>query len=138
MIAYSNDDKNSNSEITINGQKSGGGKKTGEERESLSPHTDTFPVAGQYLQVDHELTNKEPSEALKKVISTRVVAAEGFELKEVTEEEMTKIMKMMNGKKSCGLDWICGYSLKSVSETLEPELRHLVNLTIRNHSYVDA
>ena len=61
--------------------------------------------------------------------------AEGFELKEVTEEEMTKIMKTMNGKISCGLDWICGYSLKFVSEMLEPELRHLVNLTIRNHSY---
>ena len=57
---------------------------------------------------------------------------EGFELLEVTEEEVSKLVRKIKGKKSCGLDWICGYSLKLVARDLLPELTEMINLTIRN------
>ena len=85
-----------------------------------------------------EHSNNDPLSALKKFISKRRVPEDGFKLEEITEEEMTRILKTMSGKKSCGLDWICGHSLKTVAGILEPEIRHIVNLTIRNHSYVNS
>ena len=72
-------------------------------------------------------SSSDPLKALNKFLSQRTVPTEGFEMKDVTEEEMKKILRQMNGKKSCGLDWICGHSLKSVGEVLEPELRHMIN-----------
>ena len=80
----------------------------------------------------------DPLIALKKFLTKRNVPAEGFKIKEVTEEELKKILKKMNGKKACGLDWICGYSLKLVGQILEQEIRHVINLTIRNKSYVNV
>ena len=80
----------------------------------------------------------DPLSALRKFLSKKTIPAEGFELKDVTEEEMSKILKKMKSKKSCGLVWICGLSLKTTAEILEPEIRYIVNLTIRNKSYVKS
>ena len=88
--------------------------------------------------LSEEHGNNDPLLALRKFIAKRRVPVDGFEVKEVTEEEMSRILKTMSGKKSCGLDWICGHSLKTVARILEPEIRHMVNLTIRNHSYVNS
>ena len=78
----------------------------------------------------------DPLSALRKFLPKKTIPAEGLELKDVTEEEMSKVLKQMKNKKSCGLYWICGLSLKTTAEILEPEIRHIVNLTIRNKSYV--
>ena len=80
----------------------------------------------------------DPMKELKHFIKNKTIPEEGFKLQEVGEEDMKKLLKKMKGKKSCGLDWICGYSLKSVSDVIEPELRELVNLTIRKNSYTNS
>ena len=82
--------------------------------------------------------NNDPLGVLRGFLASKLIPDDGFELKEVTEVEMLKVMKKMHGKKSCGLDWMCGYSLKMVHDVIEPEIRHIINLTIRNSSYVHS
>ena len=43
----------------------------------------------------------------------------------------------MKGKKSLGLDWICGFSLKLSSECLTDELKALINIKIQKHKFVE-
>ena len=42
-----------------------------------------------------------------------------------------KLIKSMKGKKSCGLDWLWGYSLKLAAKDLVPELKPSKNTSIR-------
>ena len=41
----------------------------------------------------------------------------------------------MKGKKSSGVDWICGYSLKIAAKDLQPELKRIINLSIRTGQF---
>ena len=72
---------------------------------------------------------------LKRFLATRSVPAEGFSLKAISREETEKLIKTMKGKKSCGLDWICGYSLKLASKDLTDELEQLINISIKNGQF---
>ena len=65
---------------------------------------------------------------LKIFFSDKEVPQGGFKMREITAEEMNKLIKGLKGKKSCGLDWICGFSLKIAAPTLAEELRFLTNL----------
>ena len=56
--------------------------------------------------------------------------AGGFELKEISPEQMKKNIKGMKGKKA----WICGYSLKISAPPLSEELRFLTKLFFRSGS----
>ena len=56
-------------------------------------------------------------------------------MKEISEEETKKLIKSLKGKKSCGLDWICGYSLKLASNELSPELEKLINISIKSGQF---
>ena len=72
---------------------------------------------------------------LDNFLDDKNIPDEGFELKELTENYVTKLLKKIKGKKSCGLDWIYGYSLKIVANDLIPEIKELINITIRNGSF---
>ena len=48
---------------------------------------------------------------------------------------MTEIVKKMKGKKSCGLDTICGFSLKVSADILFEELKYIINLSIRSGQF---
>ena len=41
----------------------------------------------------------------------------------------------MKGKKSCGIDWICGYSLKLASKYLIQEIGMLINISIKTGQF---
>ena len=58
-----------------------------------------------------------------------------FSLKELDDDEMKELLKSVTGKKSLGLDWICSYSLKIVAEDLLPELKAIINLSIRTGKF---
>ena len=49
---------------------------------------------------------------------------------------MKKLLKTLKGKKSLGLDWICGYSLKIASKCLSEELKTVINISIRKKQFV--
>ena len=72
---------------------------------------------------------------LNSFLSDKNIPNQGFELKELSVNDVTKLIKKIKGKKSCGLDWICGYSLKIVADDLVPEIQELINITIRNGNF---
>ena len=82
--------------------------------------------------------NDVPLAELKKYLSKKSVPEEGFKLKELNDNDIAKLLKTLKGKKSLGLDWICGYSLKIASKSLEKELKVLINLSIRPKKFVDS
>ena len=48
---------------------------------------------------------------------------------------MSELLRKLKGKRSSGLDWICGYSLKLSSTILSEELRHIINTSIRTGKF---
>ena len=58
-----------------------------------------------------------------------------FKLEEVNDETMNNIFKRLKGKKSCGPDYICGFSLKLASSVLLPELKHIINISIKSGTF---
>ena len=75
------------------------------------------------------------TDGLESYLKNKNLPAEGFSLKELRDEDVVKLIKKLKGKRSCGLDWICGYSLKIVAKDLIPELRTIINLSIRNNRF---
>ena len=75
------------------------------------------------------------NDILKMFLSRKEIPPEGFKLKEITTEQMNKLIKGLKGKKSCGLDWICGFSLKIAAPALAEELKFLTNLSIRTSRF---
>ena len=65
------------------------------------------------------------------------VAEAGFQLRELQDDDIEKLLKSMKGKKSLGMDWICGFSLKIASHELKTELKTLINLSMKKHKFVD-
>ena len=59
----------------------------------------------------------------------------GCSLKEISEEETKKLIKNMKGKQSCGLDWICVFSLKIAAPELIPEKTALINIFNRSGKF---
>ena len=80
--------------------------------------------------------HNEATKVLKNFLSSKEIPHEGFKLEELSNEDVCKLVKNLKGKKSCGLDWICGFSLKIVAKDIIPELRELINLTIRNGRFI--
>ena len=76
---------------------------------------------------------EDPSTELKTFLASKNVP--GFSLREITIEEMNVLIKGLKGKKSCGLDWICGFSLKLTATILQEELLYITNLSIRTKKH---
>ena len=75
------------------------------------------------------------TDALESYLQEKTLPEEGFKLKELEDVDVIKLAKKLKGKKSCGVDWICGFSLKIVAKDLLPELKILINLSIRNNRF---
>ena len=78
----------------------------------------------------------EPITELKNFLSDKDVPADGVRFKELSDEDMDKLLKTLKGKKSLGLDWICGYSLKIASKCLKNELKAIINLCFKKNKFV--
>ena len=84
---------------------------------------------------DPSVNQDEATKELETFLNSKDIPSEGFELRELSDQDVLQLVKKIKGKKSCGLDWICGFSLKIVAKDLIPELREMINLTIRNGSF---
>ena len=82
--------------------------------------------------------DEDPLIELKKYLGNKNVPPNGFSLRELNDSDVKKLLKGLKGKKSLGLDWICGFSLKIASTCLEQELKTLVNISIRKSKFVDS
>ena len=87
------------------------------------------------LKKDTPVNIDEAVRELETFLETKNIPEDGFVLKELSDEEVAKLDKKIKGKKSCGLDWICGFSLKIVAKDLLPELKELINITIRTGTF---
>ena len=87
------------------------------------------------LKKDTPVNSDDALLELDSFLSDKNIPNQGFELKELSVNDVTKLIKKIKGKKSCGLDWICGYSLKIVADDLVPEIQELINITIRNGNF---
>ena len=85
-----------------------------------------------FISLWKQYTTKFSSTSL---LADRTFPEEGFSLQEISEEDTYKLLKKLKGKKSCGLDWICGYSLKLASKELAPELRQMINISIKTGQF---
>ena len=84
------------------------------------------------VQFQNSEYSNEATDVLETFLNTKEIPDDGFELKELSNEDDLKLVKNLKEKKSCRLDWICGFSLKIVAKDLIPEIGELINLTIRN------
>ena len=80
--------------------------------------------------------DEDPIAELRTFLSKKTVPQEGFDLKELSNDDMKNLIRTMKGKKSLGLDWICGYSLKIAAGCLSDELRAIINICIRKKQFV--
>ena len=94
-----------------------------------------FPFKEQFPR-QHIETDDQALDVLKKYIAKKEVPLEGFKLKELDDEAMKKLLKSLKGKKSSGMDWICGYSLKIGASLLSEELKTIINLCFRSGKFV--
>ena len=77
----------------------------------------------------------DPLTELKEYLSVKNIAKNQFKFKEVSKQKMQEILLLLKGKKSCGPDWICGYSLKIASKVIQEEIRYLINLSILSGTF---
>ena len=83
---------------------------------------------------EKDIDYDEATEELLEFLSTKQNNS-NFTLKELNDIEVKELLKTITGKKSLGLDWICSYSLKMVAAELLPELKAIINLSIRTGKF---
>ena len=72
----------------------------------------------------------DPLSELNEYIKSKTLPEGGFRFHELSEADVIKLIKSLKGKRSCGLDWICGFTLKLAAKELVPELRSLINTSL--------
>ena len=72
---------------------------------------------------------------MRQFLSDKRIPVDGFSLNEITEEDTLKIIKKMKGRRSCGFDWICGFSLKLAAPELITEITALININIKSGKF---
>ena len=84
-------------------------------------------------------TNADTNEAaklrLRSWLETRDSEIAAFELKPIDLTKLRKILKKLKGNRSCGIDFIDGYSIKLAAPILKNILLHLVNLSIEESKF---
>ena len=70
------------------------------------------------LKTDKTIDPVEALADLKDFLKDKNVKKSGFKLNELNDSQILKLIKSMKGKKSSGVDWICGYSLKIAAKDL--------------------
>ena len=74
--------------------------------------------------------NTDPLKELRSYLLSKGDLKNKFKFKMVDNDHIRKLIKKLKGKKSCGLDWICGFSLKLAAKVLSEELVILINLSL--------
>ena len=74
-------------------------------------------------------------ERLKNWLESRNNEISEFNLKPIDVKKLRKILKKLKGNRSCGIDFIDGFSIKLAAPLIEDILLHLVNLNILQAKY---
>ena len=82
-----------------------------------------------------ETANIDPKERLQEFLDKRTEEIPLFNLKKINLRKLRKLLKKRKGNRSCGIDYIDGYSIKLAAPLIEDILLHLVNTSIDNSIY---
>ena len=74
----------------------------------------------------------DPNIRLQNYLNKRNEEIPEFELKKIDLRKLRKLLKKRKGNRSCGIDYIDGYSIKLAAPLIEDVLLHLVNLSIES------
>ena len=80
-------------------------------------------------------TNNSAKELLKQWLELQTSEITPFQLKPIGTDKLRKILKNLKGNRSCGFDFIDGFSIKLAAPLMEPILLHLVNISIVRSEY---
>ena len=78
----------------------------------------------------------DPKERLQHFLDKRTEEIPQFELKKINARQLRNLLKKRKGNRSCGIDYIDGYSIKLAAPLIEDILLHLVNITIDSSVYL--
>ena len=81
------------------------------------------------------MTDTDHLSELRLFLSSKSIPNGQFKFSEVSPDKMKLYIAKLKGKKSCGMDWIYGYSLKLTSKLLSEELRFLINLSLKTQAF---
>ena len=77
----------------------------------------------------------DPSVRLRQFLNKRNQDIPVFALRKISLTMLRKILKKRKGNRSCGIDYIDGFSIKLAAPLIEDVLLHLVNLSIEKSQY---
>ena len=77
----------------------------------------------------------DPNVRLRQFLDKRDQEIPMLTLKKISLRTLRKILKKRKGNRSCGIDFIDGYSIKLAAPLIEDVLLHLVNLSIEKSQY---
>jgi hypothetical protein len=83
----------------------------------------------------NENADTDPKERLQTFLSKRNEVIPEFDLKSINKRKLRKLLKKRKGNRSCGIDYIDGYSIKLAAPLIEDIILHLVNLSIERSLY---
>ena len=75
------------------------------------------------------------SERLRSWLRRRETDISNFVLQPICIQKLRKILKKLKGNRSCGNDFIDGFSIKMAAPIIEDILLHIVNLSINESKY---
>ena len=83
----------------------------------------------------NENVDIDPKERLKNFLNKRETGIPDFNMKKITIKQLRKILQKRKGNRSCGIDYIDGFSIKLAAPLIEDVLLHLVNLSISTSKF---
>ena len=67
-------------------------------------------------------TSKDPRERLCDFLNKRNALIPEFDIKQITKSQLRQILKKRKGNRSCGIDFIDGYSIKLAAPLIDPDI----------------
>jgi hypothetical protein len=105
-------------------------------REIANAINDAFLKKVSDLKAEVNLNvESDPKVRLQKFLDKRNDEIPEFEIKKIDKRKLRNLLKKRKGNRSCGIDYIDGYSIKLAAPLIEDILLHLVNLSIESSLY---
>ena len=76
-----------------------------------------------------------PKERLQNFLNKRNEEIPQFNLKKINITQLRKLLKKRKGNRSCGIDYIDGFSIKLAAPLIDDIILHLVNISIESSVY---
>ena len=115
-------------------------KNSKQQIQEISGETNNFDMAEKlndhFVSVEPNLSKKFDDNVIPDIIEND--PALSFNLREVTYEEVYKLLKALSPSKACEVDGITARLVKACGETIIPPLLHIINTSISTSVFPEA